>query len=184
MFYYPGPREGDSSAGNTAMYGSEPGYPVHQFATMQWGLSKAIAAQGADAGQSAEVDAHFDALQLRRMPFPVWEMNLFPKIFMSSQILLLFGFVFSAATITRDIVGEKELKLKAALMMMGTSACPCPPFPSCPVPLPSPAHRAPVSVPVFCRGLTGCDRNPLGRVNVHLQGSSSSTTGLRGGSGA
>lgn len=115
-FWSPGPRSSDEVAGNTAQYGAQPGYPVHQFVTMQWGLSKAIA--GLRPSPTA-VEA-LDALLLQRMPFPAWNNEPFPKAFIGiGPVFLMVGFIFAGASIVRDIVAEKELKLKAALMMMG-----------------------------------------------------------------
>eukprot|EP00043_Microstomoeca_roanoka_P008399 m.80908 g.80908 ORF g.80908 m.80908 type:complete len:1735 (+) comp14227_c0_seq1:159-5363(+) len=96
--------------------GSSPGYPVYGFTQAQHAVNWAIANT---VGGSAAADI-LDAVRLERMPYPEYLSDGFLyAIQFGLPLLLMLSLLFTALTIVRNVVHEKERRLKESMKMMG-----------------------------------------------------------------
>ncbi|XP_074649372.1 phospholipid-transporting ATPase ABCA3-like isoform X2 [Tubulanus polymorphus] len=112
LFQKIGPREKEHP------WGGSPGYMREGFVTLQHALDKSIIIQlGGNAEKLSKIEVH-----LQRFPFPPY--NDDPYILVIQQqlpLVLVLSFIFSALNIAKNIVHEKERKLKESMKMMGLS---------------------------------------------------------------
>eukprot|EP00039_Didymoeca_costata_P015168 m.253797 g.253797 ORF g.253797 m.253797 type:complete len:1742 (+) comp16164_c2_seq1:146-5371(+) len=110
-----GPRQGVSVAGN-GRYGSDPGYRENGFLPMQYALNLALASK---FGLSAP---WLQRLMLNRFPFPEWKDDSFSLVIRAVlPLFLTLTLLFSALSITKNVVSEKESKIRDTLKMMGVA---------------------------------------------------------------
>lgn len=84
-------------------------------------LNKAVLIESIDdPAARAEAVAAIDAVQLRRFPYPTWLSDGFLfAIQFGLPFLLMLSLVYTALCTVRNIVHEKERKLKESMKMMG-----------------------------------------------------------------
>ena len=101
---------------------SQPGYYQHHFIYWQHAINTAILATTLADDEEAQAAAMLEMEQvaLHRFPFPEYLSDgyLFAIQF-GLPFLLMLSLVYTALSITRNIVHEKEKKLKESMKMMG-----------------------------------------------------------------
>ncbi|KAK2724560.1 phospholipid-transporting ATPase ABCA3-like [Artemia franciscana] len=104
----PGPRGKDS------IYGGYPGYYLEGFLTLQHAISSSVIEQASGANMSS-VD-----LQMQRFPYPKYVEDYFVLVLEDFlAIILLLGFIYPVMNNVRNIVNEKEARLKESTKIMG-----------------------------------------------------------------
>eukprot|EP00049_Salpingoeca_infusionum_P004186 m.75537 g.75537 ORF g.75537 m.75537 type:complete len:1711 (-) comp12452_c2_seq4:1262-6394(-) len=94
---------------------SDPGYRFFGFTQFQHAINLGIATQFAP-----DAVADLEQVALQRMPYPQYLDNDFIyAIKFGLPMLLMVALLFTALTIVRNIVHEKERKLKESMKMMG-----------------------------------------------------------------
>eukprot|EP00038_Savillea_parva_P006028 m.161240 g.161240 ORF g.161240 m.161240 type:complete len:1789 (+) comp12053_c0_seq1:172-5538(+) len=96
---------------------STPGYVQHAFLMVESLVNRAIATE---AGASAAAVTQMYNVALQRMPYPQYTKDGFLfAIQFGLPLLLMLSYMYSALTITRNVVHEKERRLKESMKMMG-----------------------------------------------------------------
>ncbi|XP_013411172.1 ATP-binding cassette sub-family A member 3 isoform X2 [Lingula anatina] len=110
IFQKIGPREANSSDGG------KPGYYQQGFLPLQHAIDVAIV----QLLNSSFVPEDKIKLSLRRFPYPPYLQDNFVLIIQQQlPLILMMSFVFAALQIVKDIVHEKERRLKESMKMMG-----------------------------------------------------------------
>jgi ATP-binding cassette subfamily A (ABC1) protein 3 len=111
QFSIPGPRELEYKTG------AQPGYYEEGFLTIQHLLTMAVA--NVQFNTSTKADIKLD-LTAQRFPYPPFIKDVF---FVALQFLfpfiLMFSFIYPAVNQTKNLVLEKERRLKESMKMMG-----------------------------------------------------------------
>eukprot|EP00914_Ancora_sagittata_P026115 GHVO01051518.1.p1 GENE.GHVO01051518.1~~GHVO01051518.1.p1 ORF type:complete len:373 (-),score=36.81 GHVO01051518.1:66-1184(-) len=98
------------------LYGGEPGYMREGFLTLQHHIDIALM-RLLNVSPEELVD-----VQLQRQPYPPYlDDNFVLVIQQQLPTILLLSFVFTALQIVKEVVHEKERKLKESMKMMGLS---------------------------------------------------------------
>ncbi|EGD73013.1 ATP-binding cassette [Salpingoeca rosetta] len=109
-----GPR--DDSDLLSATYGSSPGYAQYGFTQAQHAINMAIA----NATGLQDVVDTLSRVRLQRMPYPEYlDDGFLYAIKFGLPLLLMIALLFTALTVVRNIVHEKERRLKESMKMMG-----------------------------------------------------------------
>ncbi|KAK3091888.1 hypothetical protein FSP39_023469 [Pinctada imbricata] len=99
-----------------------PGYQKEGFLSLQNSINKAIF-HAAVEGNNTEGKARLESLTdftLRRHPFPPYNDDKFVLVLQQQfPLVLILSFVLVALSIVKDVVHEKERKLKESMKMMG-----------------------------------------------------------------
>lgn len=115
LFPSPGPRE------PAAPDGGEPGYIREGFLAVQHAVDRAIMEY--HAGAAARGLLEQVTVQAKRFPFPPFTSDPFiVAVQYQLPLLLMLSFTYTALTIVRAVVQEKEQKLKEYMRMMGLSS--------------------------------------------------------------
>ncbi|KAJ7372703.1 ATP-binding cassette sub- A member 3 [Desmophyllum pertusum] len=110
VFELPGPRGGNST------HGGPPDYFGEGFLSLQHAVDFAIIKF---KGNIEDLNA---TVSVKRFPYPDYIHDPFILVIQGSlPLLLMLSLVFTALNIVRDIVYEKEKKLKESMKMMGLS---------------------------------------------------------------
>ncbi|ESO83918.1 hypothetical protein LOTGIDRAFT_229502 [Lottia gigantea] len=114
LFQRVGPREQDEHCGG------KPGYEREGFLAIQQAVSIAIIQ---DLGTNDSVsDLNETYFSLRRHPYPPYNDDNFVLVIQQQfPLVLMLSFVVIALSIVKDVVYEKERKLKESMKMMGLS---------------------------------------------------------------
>lgn len=116
-----GPRSDDDSPVRNS-FGNDPGYPEFGFTSLSHGLNRALAkaAAGQANGKAELVDNLLEGIQLQRFPYPEYDDDGFVfAIKFGLPLLLMLALLFAALTMTKNLVVEKEKRLKESMKMMG-----------------------------------------------------------------
>uniref|UniRef100_A0A2I3SKW0 ATP binding cassette subfamily A member 3 n=1 Tax=Pan troglodytes TaxID=9598 RepID=A0A2I3SKW0_PANTR len=115
LFPNPGPRE------PTSPDGGEPGYIREGFLAVQHAVDRAIMEYHADAATRQLFQRL--TVTIKRFPYPPFIADPFlVAIQYQLPLLLLLSFTYTALTIARAVVQEKERRLKEYMRMMGLSS--------------------------------------------------------------
>ncbi|EHH31333.1 hypothetical protein EGK_12384, partial [Macaca mulatta] len=115
LFPNPGPRE------PTSPDGGEPGYIREGFLAVQHAVDRAIMQYHADAATRQLFQRL--TVTIKRFPYPPFIADPFlVAIQYQLPLLLLLSFTYTALTIARAVVQEKERRLKEYMRMMGLSS--------------------------------------------------------------
>uniref|UniRef100_A0A2R8N2T9 ATP binding cassette subfamily A member 3 n=1 Tax=Callithrix jacchus TaxID=9483 RepID=A0A2R8N2T9_CALJA len=115
LFPNPGPRE------PTSPDGGEPGYIREGFLAVQHAVDRAIMQYHADAATHQLFQRL--TVAIKRFPYPPFIADPFlVAIQYQLPLLLLLSFTYTALTIARAVVQEKERRLKEYMRMMGLSS--------------------------------------------------------------
>ncbi|XP_039258738.2 phospholipid-transporting ATPase ABCA3-like isoform X1 [Styela clava] len=110
-FQRPGPRDGNDR------YGGKPGYYKEGFLSLMHAVDMAILATVGDENIVDLADGNF---RMKRFPYPPYvEDNFLVAISQLLPLLIMLSFLYTALTIVKSVVHEKESKLKEYLMMTG-----------------------------------------------------------------
>ncbi|XP_071796832.1 phospholipid-transporting ATPase ABCA3-like [Asterias amurensis] len=105
----PGPREKGKN------WGGDPGYMREGFLPLQYALDRALL-------QFRNVSTDGFTVDMRRYPYPPYINDFFILVIqMQLPFLILISFVITAISITKNVVLEKERKLKESMKIMGLS---------------------------------------------------------------
>lgn len=102
-----------------------PGYVRYQYLSWESFLNRLIGQEVMDSLGVSEQEASailgkMDALDYERYPYPQYEKDGFLyAIQFGMPLLFMLSYMYSALTITRNVVHEKERKLKESMKMMG-----------------------------------------------------------------
>eukprot|EP01147_Barroeca_monosierra_P008644 gene8644-1051_t len=100
-----------------ARLGSSPGYVAYGFTQAQHAINLAIAESVDPSGIAIDTLLN---VKLQRMPYPKYLQDGFLyAIKFGLPLLLMIALLFTALTIVRNIVHEKEKRLKESMKMMG-----------------------------------------------------------------
>ena len=116
------PRDASANVQNgPGLLGGAPGYATHGVLAVQHAMAVAIANHTlAGTAEHGATLALLENLKLQRLPYPQWVSNYWPTVLASvAPWFILIPLMFGAANLGKDIVLEKEHKIKAAMMMMG-----------------------------------------------------------------
>lgn len=106
-----------AEGGGPDAQGNFPGYNSHGFLLWQQAISRAIVES---SPEGASLKNTLDNIKVQRFPYPRYlEDRFIYAIQFGLPLLLMLSFVFTALSITRDIVHEKERRLKESMKMMG-----------------------------------------------------------------
>jgi ATP-binding cassette subfamily A (ABC1) protein 3 len=112
QFSIPGPRELDYKTG------AQPGYYEEGFLTIQHLVTMAVAnvtSNGLTKAQENELN-----LTAQRFPYPPFIKDLFlVALQFLFPVILMFSFIYPAVNQTKNLVLEKEKRLKESMKMMG-----------------------------------------------------------------
>ncbi|XP_052767410.1 phospholipid-transporting ATPase ABCA3-like isoform X2 [Mya arenaria] len=112
LFQHVGPREPTKTCGGT------PGYAREGFLALQNAVNYGILKEYGTPVHAGIVE-HID-LSLRRHPYPRFNDDNFIIVIQSQfPLILMLSFVLVALNIVKDVVHEKERKLKESMKMMG-----------------------------------------------------------------
>ena len=92
------------------------------FLAFQHAMARTVADRAIpeDSPLKARTMELIETLVLQRLPYPKWESNYWPTVLLSAAPwFILIPLMFGAANLGKDIVLEKEHRIKAAMMMMG-----------------------------------------------------------------
>lgn len=113
QFLAPGPRDGNNS------YNPKPAYYEEGFLTLQNALTLAIIAELNPDVRSLPAYAQLD-VRMQRFPFPPYIDDLFLSVLQTQlPFIVMLSLIFIALNIPKEVVQEKEHKLKEAMKMMG-----------------------------------------------------------------
>eukprot|EP00051_Salpingoeca_urceolata_P027249 m.480607 g.480607 ORF g.480607 m.480607 type:complete len:1709 (+) comp21902_c0_seq1:465-5591(+) len=113
VYQPPGPRGYDQEE-DAMPFGGMPGYYDHNFLTFQHHVNKAIMAVESPGSTI------LDSLNVQRFPYPSFYDDQFnAAIKFGLPLLLMLAFMFTALNIVRNLVHEKERRLKESMKMMG-----------------------------------------------------------------
>eukprot|EP01134_Creolimax_fragrantissima_P005049 CFRG5049T1 len=115
-FYDKGPKLTDNSVTDSK-------YWYSGFARVQWELGNAIASLRNTGTLGSDMQQNID-FRVQSFPFAEFVRNQFATfgIRFTMPLILLLGYTYPILTLTREIVLEKEMRLKEAMKMMGMSA--------------------------------------------------------------
>eukprot|EP00041_Stephanoeca_diplocostata_P037453 m.1419052 g.1419052 ORF g.1419052 m.1419052 type:complete len:1793 (-) comp25039_c0_seq8:263-5641(-) len=100
----------------------KPGYVMYLYMSWESVVNRAIAASvlGDSAGPTIDV---MDSVTFNRFPYPAYVKDGFLyAIQFGLPLLLMLSFMYTALTITRNVVHEKERRLKESMKMMGLTS--------------------------------------------------------------
>ncbi|KAJ8317951.1 hypothetical protein KUTeg_003042 [Tegillarca granosa] len=117
FFQRVGPRESNKTCGG------DPGYSREGFLAIQNAVNMAIIEKlGNGSSKGHERLAMIDELKLRRHPYPPYNDDNFVLVIQQQfPLILMLSFVLIALNIVKDVVHEKERRLKESMKMMGLS---------------------------------------------------------------
>ncbi|KAK3101854.1 hypothetical protein FSP39_006814 [Pinctada imbricata] len=108
FFQIPGYRNNDTDGG-------EPNYRKTGFLAMQYAIDRAIIRTHNPNADFSDID-----VSLKKMPYPPFRKdNLIIVLQQQLPLFFLLGFILSALQTTKNVVYEKEKKLKESMMLMG-----------------------------------------------------------------
>lgn len=114
-----GPRD------NSSKCGSVPGYYKEGFLALQTNINKAIyetMVGNATKGRQ-RLSELGDNIQLKRHPYPPYNDDKFVLVIQQQfPLILILSFVLVALNVVKDVVHEKERKLKESMKMMGLNS--------------------------------------------------------------
>eukprot|EP00056_Hartaetosiga_gracilis_P010708 m.159480 g.159480 ORF g.159480 m.159480 type:complete len:1802 (+) comp13370_c0_seq2:43-5448(+) len=111
-----GPRGQTESPTMVERLGGAPGYMQYGFANIHHAMLMSLAQWKG----SAEAETLLDLLTLQRIPYPQYlRDNFLYAIKFGLPMLLMISLTFSVLTIARNLVREKEQRLKESMKMMG-----------------------------------------------------------------
>eukprot|EP00039_Didymoeca_costata_P018298 m.332943 g.332943 ORF g.332943 m.332943 type:complete len:1731 (+) comp17035_c0_seq1:282-5474(+) len=111
-----GPRGGSYMMQGT----DDPGYYNNGFLFWQHMLESSVILHSVPAANKDQAGVALKAVQINRYPYPEWLQDGFLfAIQFGFPLLLMLSLFFSVLSITRNVVHEKERKLKEAMKMMG-----------------------------------------------------------------
>jgi len=97
--------------------GDSPGYAFNAFLAIQHAFAVAF------ADGDEEVESQLLNLQMNRLPYPQYNSDPWAIILLSAAPWAIFlPMMFASSQLVRDMVQEKEDKIKAAMKMMGVQA--------------------------------------------------------------
>lgn len=100
--------------------GDSPGYAFNAFLAFQHAFSLAVVQQV--HGNATTVE-DLQNLQMNRMPYPRYNSDPWAIILLSAAPWAIFlPLMFASSQLVRDMVQEKQDKIKAAMNMMGVTA--------------------------------------------------------------
>ncbi|XP_048758710.2 phospholipid-transporting ATPase ABCA3-like isoform X2 [Ostrea edulis] len=105
--------------------GSVPGYYKEGFLALQTNINKAIyeTVIGNDTAGLQRLMELDDNIQLRRHPYPPYNDDKFVLVIQQQfPLILILSFVLVALNVVKDVVHEKERKLKESMKMMGLNS--------------------------------------------------------------
>ncbi|XP_060066248.1 phospholipid-transporting ATPase ABCA3-like [Ylistrum balloti] len=98
--------------------GGEPNYHTTGFLLLQYLVDRAIIEKHAPGSNLSSID-----FKMRRMPFPpVVKDFLLPTLQTNLPLFLMLGFILSSLQTIKNILYEKERRLKEAMKLMGLSS--------------------------------------------------------------
>ncbi|XP_069124776.1 phospholipid-transporting ATPase ABCA3-like [Argopecten irradians] len=101
--------------------GGPPGYTREGFTAIQTAINKAVIDLQATLNNRSDYHGHVE-LGLRRHPYPPYNDDYFVLVIQQQfPLIIMLSFVLVALNIVKDIVHEKEKKLKESMKMMGLS---------------------------------------------------------------
>lgn len=99
----------------------KPGYVFYLYMSWESLVNRAIASSVLGAVASAPIVKAMDSVVFNRFPYPAYVKDGFLyAIQFGLPLLLMLSFMYTALTITRNVVHEKERRLKESMKMMGT----------------------------------------------------------------
>ncbi|XP_071106304.1 phospholipid-transporting ATPase ABCA3-like [Haliotis cracherodii] len=114
QFQKVGPREKNHSCGGM------PGYQREGFLTLQNAISYAVFEELAPDEASDLIN--MTKMSVRRHPYPPYNDDPFVLVIQKQfPLVLMLSFIITALSIVKDVVHEKERKLKESMKMMGLS---------------------------------------------------------------
>ena len=98
--------------------GGQPGYHREGFSALQWAIDRSLVdIVSKDSNKSL---LKYPTVTLQRFPYFEYISDKFVFAIQTGlPVLLMLAYVFSALTITRELVHEKERRLKESMKMMG-----------------------------------------------------------------
>ena len=107
--------------------GSSPGatlendYRDQGFITLQDAITQSIIGDRVSILNSEYTHSNLP-IDIRQMPYPAHLENPFLSLaFLIPRVILIFGFTYIAGVITKEIVNEKETRLRESMLIMGLS---------------------------------------------------------------
>jgi ATP-binding cassette subfamily A (ABC1) protein 3 len=98
--------------------GGQPGYHREGFSALQWAIDRSLVEIASK--NSTESLTEYPTVILQRFPYFEYLSDKFVFAIQNGlPILLMLAYVFSALIITRELVHEKEKRLKESMKMMG-----------------------------------------------------------------
>ncbi|KAK3103434.1 hypothetical protein FSP39_019190 [Pinctada imbricata] len=95
--------------------GGYPGYQKTGFLAMQYAINKAIILTHNPSADFSNIQ-----LSLKKMPYPPFRNDPLIELLQTQlPLFFLLGFILSAMQTTKNLVDEKQKKLKESMMMMG-----------------------------------------------------------------
>ena len=111
MYLLQGPR--DRRFGD----GGQPGYHREGFSAVQWAIDKSLVTE---IRFNHQVPSDYPTVSLKRFPYFEYIYDRFVFALQSGlPVLLMLAYVFTALTIVKELVHEKERRLKESMKMMG-----------------------------------------------------------------
>ena len=95
--------------------GGQPGYYRESFSAIQWAIDKSLVIEASDFEVS-----DYPAIYIQRFPYFQYIYDRFVNAIQNGlPLLLVLAYVFTALSIVRELVHEKERRLKESMKMMG-----------------------------------------------------------------
>ena len=95
--------------------GGQPGYHRESFSVIQWAVDMALIMEASDASLDDLPDVY-----LRRYPYPEYLDDRFVYAIQNGlPLLLMLAYIYTALSIVKALVQEKERRLKESMKMMG-----------------------------------------------------------------
>ena len=111
LFSKPGPRSADS------IHGDVPGYYEEGFLAVQHSIAMTVASHVTESEDDIDEDI---MVLLRRFPHPPYIEDIFLlALQFLFPIILMLSFIYPAVNLTKNLVIEKEKRLKESMKMMG-----------------------------------------------------------------
>eukprot|EP00054_Salpingoeca_dolichothecata_P030926 m.256674 g.256674 ORF g.256674 m.256674 type:complete len:1715 (+) comp26744_c0_seq8:78-5222(+) len=117
LFTGAGPRD-DSDLGPD--FGGLPGYAEFGFTEIQFAVASVLIAEAVDSADASLARELMDKVQLQRLVYPPYRRDGFLyAIQFGLPLLLMLALLYTALSIVKSIVWEKERRLKESMKMMG-----------------------------------------------------------------
>jgi ATP-binding cassette subfamily A (ABC1) protein 3 len=95
--------------------GGQPGYHRESFSALQWAIDKSLV-----ANITGVIPHGYPTVYIQRFPYFEYNYDRFANVIQNAlPLLLVLAYIFTALTIVKELVQEKEKRLKESMKMMG-----------------------------------------------------------------